>query len=192
MKTEDLNQLIRHRRTVKPKQFADREVDRSVIEQMLENANWAPNHGLTQPWRFVVFQGQSRDELGEFLSETYRRIVPADAFKAQKFEAFRHNPGRATAVIAIVMKRQETGKIPEIEEVEAVACAVQNMHLTAAAYGVGGFWSSNVAAVSDEMRDYLGFASPDRCLGLFYVGHVEGDWPESHRDPISDKVEWRA
>lgn len=192
MNTESLNQLMRDRRTVKPKQFSDRKVDREIIEQMLENANWAPTHAMTQPWRFVVFQGDSRKPLGEFLSRTYQNIVAPDAFKPQKYEAFLVNPVKATAVIAIVMKRQATEKIPEIEEVEAVACAVQNMHLTAAAYGVGGFWSSNVAAVSDQMRDYLGYSQPDRCLGLFYVGHVDGDWPTSHRDSIADKVEWRS
>jgi nitroreductase len=96
----------------------------------------------------------------------------------------------APVVIAVGMKRQEIEKIPELDEIQAVACAVQNMHLTAAAHGLGGFWSTNVAAVSDAMREFIGLGPKDRALGLFYLGYPESDWPASERQPIDDKVRW--
>ena len=98
---------------------------------------------------------------------------------------------RDRAVIAIGMKRQETQKISELDETMAVACAVQNMHLTAASHGLGAFWSTNVAAISDQMRDFIGLTGNDRALGLFYVGYPsDSDWPEGFRGPVESKVEW--
>ena len=184
--------LIRHRRTVKPSALSDQPIDASIVREILENANWAPTHGMTEPWRFVVFSGAARNKLGEFLSTTYKSVTPPENFKPKKVDSLLKNPGRAPWVIAICMKRQETQKIPEIEEIEAVACAVQNMHLTATSYGIGGFWSSNAAVCSNEMRDYLGLPESDRVLGLFYLGYPSGEWPTGSRQPIEDKVTWRS
>ncbi len=183
---------IRHRRTVKPKALSDRSIDEAIVREILENANWAPTHGMTEPWRFVVFTGGARGELAELLAATYKKITPPESFKPNKYESYGVNPLKAPVVIAIVMKRQESEKIPETEEVQAVACAVQNMHLTAAAHGIGGFWSSNAAAVSDQMKQFLGFGQKDRVLGLFYLGYPSGEWPQSERTPIDGKVTWRT
>ena len=102
----------------------------------------------------------------------------------------KRNATLAPVVIVIGMKRQPSGKIAELDEIQAVACAVQNMHLTATAHGIGGFWSSNAAATSDQMRDYVGLSGEDRALGLFYLGYPSQDWPVGKRQPISDKVRW--
>lgn len=190
MNAEEITNVIRHRRTIKPKQFSDRDVDDAIIHEMLENANWAPTHGMTQPWRFSVFSGDARRRLAEFLAATYKAITPPDAFRQNKYEGMSQNAMLAPVVITIGMKRQETEKIPEHDELQAVACAVQNMHLTAAARGLGAFWSTNVAAVSDEMRAFTGLGPKDRALGLFYVGYPACDWPSSERQPIDDKVRW--
>lgn len=190
MDAQAITEVIRNRRTIKPKQFSDRAVDESVLNEMLENANWAPTHGLTQPWRFTVFRGTARQRLAEFLAETYKSLCNAETFKPKKYEGMRENAMRAPIVIAIGMKRQETEKISELDELQAVACAVQNLHLTAAANGLGGFWSTNIAATSDQMRDFLGLEGKDRALGLFYVGHPSCEWPTSDRGPINEKVTW--
>ncbi len=156
MSAEQITNIIRHRRTIKPKQFSDRAVDESIICEMLENANWAPTHGLTEPWRFSIFTGDARRRLAEFLAATYKAITPPEAFRTNKYEGMSKNAMLAPVVIAIGMKRQESEKISELDELQAVACAVQNMHLTAAAHGLGAFWSTNIAAVSDEMREFTG------------------------------------
>ena len=72
---DEISKVIRRRRTIKPKQFLDREVDPSIVQQMLENANWAPTHGMTEPWRFTVFVGAARERLASFLAETYKAIT---------------------------------------------------------------------------------------------------------------------
>ena len=186
-----MTELIQRRRTIKPAQMSDRPVDEAVVWQLLENANWAPTHGMTEPWRFVVFTGAARHDLARLLPEIYRAVTPPTEFKQRKVDALGENPLRAPVLIVTVMKRQASQKIPEVEEVEAVACAVQNLHLTAAAYGLGGFWSSNAAVCSAAMHEFLQLEPHDRVLGLFYLGYPAGTWPTSSRTPIEDKVIWR-
>ena len=63
----DLSDLIRDRRTIYPKDYTAREVHRDIIERVVQNAIWAPNHGMTQPWRFSVFTGEGRKRLSTIL-----------------------------------------------------------------------------------------------------------------------------
>lgn len=188
--SETINHIITTRRTIKPKMMANRDIPLDILQQMLENANWAPTHGMTEPWRFSVFMGAAREKLASFLADTYKAITPVEIFKPNKYEGMRENAMLAPAVIAIGMKRQPSKKISELDEIQAVACAVQNMHLTATAHGLGGFWSTNIAAVSSEMAAYIGLDKEDRALGLFYVGYPKVDWPTGSRQPIEDKVRW--
>ena len=185
-----ISDVIRNRRTVKPKLYGDEVFDESLINEILENANWAPTHGMTEPWRFFVFTGSARKRLAEFLAATYKQVTPPESFKPKKYEGMSVNALLAQAVIVIGMKRQETEKISELDEIMAVACAVQNMHLTAASHGLGGFWSTNVAAVSNQMRDFVGLSEKDRALGLFYLGIPKDGFPVCERGPIEEKTQW--
>lgn len=187
---EAIDQIIRQRRTIKPKQFSDQPIERELICRLLENANWAPTHGMTEPWRFAVFVGDARQRLAGFLAATYKDVTTPETFKPNKYEGMSKNAMLAQAVIAIGMKRQEIEKISELDELMAVACAVQNVHLSAAANGLAGFWSTNVAATSDQMRDFIGLGEKDRALGLFYLGYPDCSWPTANRQPIEDKVTW--
>lgn len=186
------NALIRRRRTIKPVDMSEKPVETEHLAAIIENGNWAPTHGMTQPWRFFVFTGDGRKRLAEFLPGLYEKLTPEDAFQRAKFEKLGNQPLLAPVVIALGMARQKIEKIPEIEEIEAVACAVQNMHLTASALGMAAFWSSPPICYSDEMRHWLGLEDErDRCLGLFYLGWPRSDdWPESEREDLSRKVVW--
>jgi len=184
------NALIRRRRSIKPQDMDDRPVDPRLLAAILENANWAPTHGMTEPWRFFLFTGAGRERLADFCQSLYRRITPESAFRQDKFDKLRTNPLKAPVTIAIAMKRQDIEKIPEIEEIEAVACAVHNMHLTASALGLAAFWGTPPLVYTDEMRQWLGLSDPrDKCLGFFYLGWpMDESWPEGKRGDISEKI----
>ena len=82
-------------------------------------------------------------------------------------------------------------KIPKLEEIEAVACAVQNLALTATAYGIGGYWSSGALSYAPQTKEAFGLASDDLFLGFFYLGvPKKGLSTDSKRKPIADKVTW--
>lgn len=188
----ELKEIIRNRRSIKPEQYTSRKVLKDVVVEILNNALWAPTHGLTQPWHFVVFQGEELKTLGEFMAETYKESCNPETFLEKKYQKMLNRPSKASVIIAICMKRQEIEKIPEIEEVQAVACAVQNMYLTATAYGLGPYWSSGNVSYSEEMKSFLKLGEKDKCLGLFYLGYTKEQWPTSHRRPLEYHSEWRG
>lgn len=187
----EINELIRERRTIYPEQFTDRKVHREQIEVILNNAQWAPTHGNTQPWRFKVFMGEEqRQNLSQFMGKTYLDLTPVEAQNDMKLAKMMRRPTISSVVIAVCMQRQAEEKIPELEEIEAVACAIQNMHLTCTAYGLGGFWSTPKLIYSQEMNAFLGLGEKDKCLGLFYIGYPAIEWPKAHRRPLDYTTEW--
>ena len=186
----EITELIKSRRTIYPEQFSDRKVHKEQIDLILNNAQWAPTHGNTQPWRFKVFVEEGRQVLSDFLAETYLKLTPPEAQNDLKLAKMMKRPMQASAVIAVCMERQPTEKILEIEEIEAVACAIQNMHLTCTAYGLGGFWATPKLIYSQEMNEFLKIGAKDKCLGLFYIGYPAIDWPEAHRKPLEYTTEW--
>ncbi len=187
----EINRLIRTRRSIYPVQYSGEEVPDEVINEMLENANWAPNHGHTEPWSFVVFKGEGIKKLATFQSELYKEKSAANGtFDEGKFKKLATKPLMASHVISIGMKREVKPRFPEVEEVEAVACAVQNMYLTATAHQVGCYWGSGGVTYFDEARSFFGLGENDRLLGFLYLGMPKGEWPKGRRKPISEKVKW--
>ncbi len=188
----EITELIRSRRTIYPEQFSERKVHREQVELLLTNALWAPTHGNTQPWRFQVFQENALQNLSTFLGETYLKLTPKEQQNDMKLAKMMARPLKSSVVIAVSMERQPEQKILEIEEVEAVACAIQNLQLTATAYGLGAFWSTPKLIYSREMNDYLELNENDRCLGLIYIGYPAIEWPKAHRKPLEYVTKWRA
>lgn len=186
----EISDLIRHRRTIYPKDYTDRAVHREIVERVLTNGTWAPTHGLTQPWRFHVFTGEARQRLADFLGATYRATTPPEKFLQKKFDTITQRPLQSSVVIAIAMARDPHGKITERDELLAVACAVQNMHLTCAAYGLGAFWATGGPMTGAAMRDFLGLGPNDQALGLFYIGYPAIEWPKAHRRPLEHVTTW--
>ena len=187
-----LDEIIRHRRTFKPPMMSMEPVSDDDLQAILENANWAPSHGLTEPWRFKIYRGSARESLATALGDLYDRLVPEEKKKPGKSDKLRAMPLLAPVVMLIWMQRQKTEKIAELEEVAAVACAVQNMHLTAASRGLGAFWSTPPFIYDPGMNQWMGISEKDRCLGIFYIGHPSDSsrWPTSRRRPVEAKIEW--
>jgi nitroreductase len=89
------------------------------------------------------------------------------------------------------MKRNEKELVPEIEEISAVACAVQNMYLTATAYGIGCYWGSGGVTYNPEANSFFGLGPNDKLLGFVYIGNLKSEkWPDGKRTPFEDKVTW--
>lgn len=186
----EVTELIEDRRTIYPEQYSERKVHKEIVEKILKNATWAPTHGMTQPWRFKVFMEEGREKLSEFISQAYKSMMAPEDFNEMKFSKLKNRPLKSSVVIVVCMERQKEEKIPEIEEIEAVACGIQNMYLTATAYGIGCFWSSPKLIYTREMNQFLGIGEKDKCLGLIYLGYPEIEWPKGHRKPLEYFTEW--
>jgi nitroreductase len=194
MNTAQTSKLIAHRRSIKPALMDSEEaISPELWQTLFEAANWAPNHGLTEPWRFLVYSGESRAAIASALQLAYQAETAEDEFRPEKFEKMGKNPFLANSVVALVMKRDPKRKVPEIEEIEAVACAVQNLHLLATAAGLGVFWSSPAVSYGPSFAASLELGEGDKCLGLLYVGWPKKDleWPVSKRSDAMAKVTFK-
>jgi nitroreductase len=187
---EELNHLIRNRRSVFPDQFeAGRQIPNETIQQILENATWAPNHGHTEPWHFVVFTGDGLKKLADFQSQLYKESA-GEKFKEASYQKLQRNPLLASHVIVLCMKRDPNKKHPEVEEIEAVACAVQNIYLSVTAYGLGGYWTTGGVTYNEKAKPFFGLKEEDKLLGFFYIGYVAIPSPPGKRKPLEEKVVW--
>lgn len=160
----DVWEAIRTRRSVgkvKPD-----EVDRAVIGRLLEAATMAPNHRMTEPWRFIVMTGAGRERLGQ----AYARIAGDDEIQA---EAERKKAFRAPVVIAVVCAPSDQPKVVRMEEFAAVHAAVQNMLLAARAFGLGAMWRSGDAMYHPYMKDAVGLKESEELVSFVYIGYPE-------------------
>jgi nitroreductase len=193
--TSPISQIIRSRRSTKPVDMdAERAVERSVLEKLLEDATWAPTHGLTEPWKFIVIQGNARAELARVLQQTYKETMPPAEFREDKFTKMGENPLRAPVIIAACFIRKGGSKIPAWEEEAAAASAVQNLLLSATGEGLASFWSSSPVLRTAAFAQWLGLGAEDHCIGLIYLGHAKANASASKasRGPLSTCVEWRS
>ncbi|RYX80909.1 nitroreductase [bacterium] len=170
-------------------------VDRAVIEQMLDAANWAPSHGDTEPWRFTVFAGEGRAALADLFEAAQKENVadnPEALAKAREGATKRAFAAPVWISIGMVPGRKTDGSLQMSldEELMAVACAVQNLHLMASALGLAGMWHSKGPSVHPAVARGLGLQEPDRLLGFFMCGWPSSDWFTSTRRPLSEKVRW--
>lgn len=183
-----LQRAVRERRSFKLKDLDPSDIAPELIDQMLEAANWAPSHGKTEPWRFVVFRGDSRRAIGEALGEAYRDVNQGDAFSPEGCEATINKVWLAPVWIALGVEPDP--KRPEWEELIAFGCAVHNAQLMASALGLGSKWTSGATAVHPKVAAAVGFGPDTRLKGFLYVGRPSVPWPSGQRRPIDEKVRW--
>ncbi|OHX65680.1 nitroreductase family protein [Flammeovirga pacifica] len=187
---KQISQIIRNRRSFYPLEYTQEHLPKEDILDILEDANWAPNHGLTQPWRFVVFAEEGLKQLSNVQGEVYKDNTPKELFEEKRYEKLKKLPLLSNYVIAIIMKRGDNPKIPKQEEMLAVACAVQNLALGVSAKGYGGYWSTGGLIKFPQSQEYFGLNSEDELMGLFYIGTISNNEKLGNRDNISDKVTW--
>ncbi|MFK8005110.1 MAG: nitroreductase [Saprospiraceae bacterium] len=186
---EQVNELIKKRRSIFPKSYIQKPIPKEIIEQILENANWAPTHKLTEPWRFKIFRNDALEQLGIKLSEVYKANTSAEKFSEMKFKKTQKKALQSDTMIAICMQRDPKESIPEWEEIASVGAAVQNMYLTCAAYNIGCYWSS--PGTIKYLNEYLGLKDGERCLGFLYMGYHEMPEIKGMRRSIAEKIEWK-
>ncbi|RVU02490.1 nitroreductase [Mucilaginibacter limnophilus] len=183
-----ISNIIKSRRTVKPPAMNGQKIPNGHIAAMLELADWAPSHGLTEPWRFIVYEEPLA--FCQKHAELYKEHTAAENFKEGTYNNLATIGTNASHVIIAVMKRGTNPNIPAFEEIEAASAAVQNVLLAATALNVASFWSTGGMTLKPAMKNFLELGEEDAVLGLLYLGYSE-QRPEGRRiTPIEDKVKW--
>ena len=163
-----------------------------VIEKLLDNAVWAPTHGLVQAWNFKVFTGKGLDTFYKVQQEIYKAITPESAFNQEKYDKIPGKSKKVSHIIVVIARRDPKERFPKQEDIVSVACAVQNIYLSMQAYGVAGYLSTGDICYAEPMRRYLGLAEDDECIGFLILGIADENYkrPERKRIPASEKTEW--
>lgn len=180
------------RRTIKPEDCTGEKISEQHIQQILETANWAPTHGYTEPWRFVVFADEGKQRFALDHADMYKKFTQADNFKQVKYQKLLDRAKLTSHILAIICKKGNNPKIPFWEEMVATSCAVQNMQLTANSMNLAAYWNSGGMTSHPAMKSYLGFEEQDMVMGFLYLGVPVKDKEFVGRriSSIDEKVNW--
>jgi len=165
----ELEEAIRTRRTHKA--YAPQPVDRATLDELFELARWAPNHKLTNPWRFRVVGPGALERL---------KAAADDPIAAAKL---------ARAPTLVVVSALQTGDaIQDEEDVCATAVAAYAVLLGAHARGLAGYWRTPGLLRTPAGRAAVSVPDDERILGLLHLGHPRQEPRPPERAPVEDVV----
>jgi len=162
----DVETAIRSRRT--HKQFGREPVAEATVRDLLDLARFAPNHKLTQPWRFRLLGPETRSRLNDAVGEK----------EAMKL-------GRAPTLVLATAALSGDPRT-DAEDLHATACAVYAVLLGATARGLASYWRTPSALGEPAVHDLLGLAEDERVVALIHLGPKVSDPPEKERVPLDD------
>ena len=166
----ELEQAIRSRRTHKA--YGADPVDRETLEELLDLGRWAPNHHLTNPWRFRVLGPRALEHLKE----------AAGPEAAGKLD-------RAPTLVAVSVT-QTGDPVADEEDLCAAACAAYIVLLAAHGRGLAGYWRTPAVLRSPEGRAALGIGDDERAIALLHLGPARQEQRPPERAPAQDVVSW--
>ena len=168
----ELEDAIRTRRTHKA--YAPEPVDRATLDELFELARWAPNHKLTNPWRFRVLGPNALERL---------KAATGDPVAAAKLD-------RAPTLVAVSATQDNDDASLDEEDVCATAAAVYAVLLAAHGRGLAGYWRTPAILTTPEGRAAAGVADGERVLGLLHLGHPRQEPRTPERAPVQDVVDY--
>ena len=166
-----LSELVRARRTTKV--FGEEPLDRGTIEELLELARWAPNHHLTNPWRFMVLGPRSLARLKD----------AAGTEAAAKLD-------RAPTLIAVGALQGGADPVQDEEDLLAAGCAAFLVLLGAQERGLASYWRTPAVLRTPEGRAALNVPDDVHLIGLLHLGPRRQQQPTPERAPVQDVVSW--
>jgi nitroreductase len=166
----DVETAIRTRRTHKA--YASEPVDRETLDELLDLARWAPNHNLTNPWRFRVLGPRSLERLK-------RAAGPEAASKLDR---------APTLVVCSCVLGGDA--VQDEEDLHATAVAAYIVLIAAHARGLGGYWRTPAVLRTDEGREAVGLEANERFVALIHLGHPVQEKPAPEREQVASVAEY--
>jgi nitroreductase len=164
---------IRTRRTHKA--YTREAVDRTTLDELFELARWAPNHNLTNPWRFRVVGPETLERLKQ----------AAGPESAPKLD-------RAPTLVVASATQIGDDPVKDQEDLNAAAAATYILLLAAHARGLAGYWRTPEVLRTQEGREAVQIPDEERILGLIYLGHPCQDKRPPEREPSEKYVTYLA
>lgn len=174
---------IIQRRSIKL--FNGQPVEREILLSILDDAVWAPNHQLRQPWRFIVACGKELDDLYSVLKEfalpKWKDLSEEDLVKQMKKFT---NPGGYVFVVVPEDARQKE----RLEDYAAASMLVQNIQLLAWDRGIGSCWKTPGYLDNPLFRKALGIEPGERIISMLQVGYFDEMPKPKDRKGVEDLV----
>ncbi len=181
----DVFETILRRRTIKA--FTGEGIPRARLESLIELATWAPNHRMTEPWRFSVV---SHGKIPDFLDVVLGSISENDHPKLlKKKEILKGRLPKLGAFIAVTRTPVKEDPMIDREDYAACCSAVQNLMLGATGMGLGSFWSTAKVFDRPPVRSFLEIPEGAENVGSIWLG-VPAEEGRSQRRPVSEVTTW--
>jgi len=177
--------LLLSRRSGSAKAMTGPGPDANQLRAILTAAARVPDHGKIMPWRFIVFEGESRNRMGEHLAECAakdRNCTPAQI--QQERERFL----RAPVVLAVVSRLRERIPIPIWEQQLSAGAVCQTVLIAAHAMGFVAQWITEWCAYDHAVLERIGLKAGERVAGYIYIGHAEAPLEDRPRPDIDALV----
>jgi nitroreductase len=162
----DVGEAVRRRRT--HKQYGSQPVDEATLKELVDLARYAPNHKLTQPWRFRILGPETRARL--------------EAVSGEK-EAVKLRRAPTLVLATAVLSGDEH---VDREDLLATGCAVYAVLLGATDRGLASYWRTPEALRGPEARPVLGLRDDEDVVALIHLGPAASEPPEKERAPLDD------
>jgi nitroreductase len=188
----DVLEAIESRRSIF--KFKPEPVEKAQLERILSYGIWAPNHHVTEPWRFVVLGDEARATLAERYAEIQMAKAP-EGSPEDRLEIMReagHRKFMSKPTIVVVSCVQEGDEQRKREDYAAACCAVHNIQLAAWSEGVGVQWSTGPITLEGETSELLGIdPAGEYVVGFLYMGYPE-EVPTQRRKSPKEVIRWTA
>lgn len=185
----NIKELIKTRRSVKS--FKDTPIGHDVIRELLDTAVWAPNHKMTQPWRFIVLQGEAKNKFAQLRREVaYNKMKDAvETVRTEQANRVYETISKVPTILFAIITTNEDPTIAQ-EDYVSCACVVENFMLLAWEKGIGTAWKTFVD--TPAIREFLGIREDERVVSTVYIGYPEVIPPARVRVPLHDRITFRT
>lgn len=188
----DVKDAILSRRSIF--KFKPDPIPNDVIEEIFSYGIWAPNHHVTEPWRFIVIGEQTKQVLAERYRDIRVERTPdhVDAENLEKIGKLAYEKFMSKPTIVAVSCILDGDEQRQREDYAAACCAVQNVQLAAWDVGIGMQWSTGPITLEEQTYQLLGIdADKEYIIGFFYTGYPE-EIKGSNRQPAGEFIRWVA
>ena len=182
-----VEQAIRARYSVK--QFSDRPVTREEIEGLLELSVQAPNHRMTEPWRFLVVGAEGKRALSRVLGRRKTaKVTDPEAARLVR-EKVERNTLALPAMIVVAMQQSDNPEVRE-EDYAASWMAIQNIALVAVERGLGTHIKTGAVMDDPELREAWRIPADQRVIAMLELGEPAGEARNTEREPAATRTTW--
>src|ERR1700742_1654239 len=186
MPLPDAIELLKLRRSVKPREMTGPGPSPAELETILTIGARVPDHGKLTPWRFIVFEGDARARAGEIIARVFARKNPGAPTADVELEKNRFM--EAPLVIGVVSLTKPHPKVPPWEQEMSAGASAMNIVTAATALGYGACWLTGWFSFDRDVLDGFGLKADEKLAGLVHIGTPSKPSEDRPRPSLSDIV----